>query len=157
MAPRSTYSDTPANARTFVGLWAPADAAFPQVRLLAPCELGTHAVCGLAIKPIRHGETTMLGQLLEDLGHRMLLIWDRGFFGFDLIDSVWCPRGPPAGPGQEQRHPRAALPPGRCPAFRLDLPDPGRSPSRHAWAGCPQDRLYPRRPEPLPVSASGID
>jgi hypothetical protein len=85
--------DTPANARTFGRPKGPrADAAFPQVRLLALCELGTHAVCGLAIKPIRHGETTMLGQLLGELGPGMLLIWDRGFFGFDLIDSV-CARG----------------------------------------------------------------
>jgi hypothetical protein len=85
--------DTPANARTFGRPRGPrADAAFPQVRLLALCELGTHAVCGLAIKPIRHGETSMLGPLLEDLGPGMLLVWDRGFFGFELIDSV-CARG----------------------------------------------------------------
>ena len=85
--------DTPTNARTFGRPKGPrADAASPQVRLLALCELGTHAVCGLAIKPIRHGETTMLGQLLEGLGPGMLLIWDRGFFGFELIDSV-CRRG----------------------------------------------------------------
>ncbi len=85
--------DTPINARTFGRPKGPrADAAFPQVRLLALCEPGTHAVCGLAIKPIRHGEATMLGQLLNDLGPGMLLIWDRGFFGFELIDSV-CRRG----------------------------------------------------------------
>ena len=85
--------DTPANARTFGRPRGPrADAAFPQVRLLALCELGTHAVCGLAIKPIRHGETSMLGQLLAEIGPGMLLVWDRGFFGFELIDSV-CTRG----------------------------------------------------------------
>lgn len=85
--------DTPANARTFGRPKGPrADAAFPQVRLLARCELGTHAICGLAIKPFRHGETSMLGQLLTEIGPGMLLIWDRGFFGFDLIDSV-CTRG----------------------------------------------------------------
>ena len=84
--------DTPADAPTFGRPKGPrADAAFPQVRLLALCELGTHAVCGLAIKPIRHGEAPMLGQLLDDLGPGMLLIWDRGFFGFDLIDSVCRP------------------------------------------------------------------
>ena len=85
--------DTPANVRTFGRPKGPrADAAFPQVRLLALCELGTHAICGLAIKPICHGETTMVGQLLNDLGPGMLLIWDRGFFSFDLIKSV-CMRG----------------------------------------------------------------
>ena len=85
--------DTLANARTFGRpKGSRADAAFPQVRLLALCELGTHAVCGLAIKPIRHGETSVLGQLLAEIGPGMLLIWDRGFFGFELIDSV-CRRG----------------------------------------------------------------
>jgi hypothetical protein len=85
--------DTPANARTFGRPKGPrADAAFPRIRLLALCELGTHAVCGLAIKPIRHGETAMLGQLLDDPGPGLLLIWDRGFFGLEPIDPV-CGRG----------------------------------------------------------------
>ncbi|WP_240911594.1 IS4 family transposase, partial [Paludisphaera soli] len=85
--------DTRANARTFGRPKGPrADAAFPQVRLLALCELRTHAVCGLAIKPIRHGEASMLAPLLGEVGPGMLLVWDRGFFGFDLIDSV-CRRG----------------------------------------------------------------
>src|SRR4051794_39931724 len=40
--------DTPANARTFGRPGGGrAAGAFPQVRLLALCELGTHAVCGL--------------------------------------------------------------------------------------------------------------
>jgi hypothetical protein len=50
--------------------------------------LGTHAVCGLSIKPIRHGEPSMVGPLLGDLGPGDLLIWDRGFFGYELIRSV---------------------------------------------------------------------
>jgi hypothetical protein len=56
------------------------------------CELGTHAACGLPIEPIRHGETSILGRLLGDLGPGMLPVRDRGFFGFELIDSV-CRRG----------------------------------------------------------------
>src|SRR3954453_22909309 len=81
--------DTPENARTF-GRPATgrAEGAFPQVRLLALCELGTHAVCGLAIKPLCHGEPAMVGQLLDHLGPGMLLIWDRGFFSHDLISAV---------------------------------------------------------------------
>src|SRR3954466_1661000 len=40
----------PENARTFAPpATGRAEGAFPQVRLLALCELGTHAVCGLAI------------------------------------------------------------------------------------------------------------
>jgi Insertion element 4 transposase N-terminal/Transposase DDE domain len=85
--------DTPENARTFGRpTTGRAEGAFPQVRLLALCELGTRAVCGLAIKPIRHGEPSMVGQLLDHLGPGMLLIWDRGFFSYELIRSV-CRRG----------------------------------------------------------------
>jgi hypothetical protein len=81
--------DTPENARTFGRpTTGRAEGAFPQVRLLALCELGTHAVCGLAIKPIRHGEPSMVGPLLGDLGPGDLLIWDRGFFSYALIRSV---------------------------------------------------------------------
>jgi len=81
--------DTPDNARTFGRpTTGRAEGAFPQVRLLALCELGTHAVCGLAIKPLCHGEPSMVGQLLDHLGPGMLLIWDRGFFSYDLIAAV---------------------------------------------------------------------
>jgi hypothetical protein len=81
--------DTPANARAFGRpTTGRAEGAFPQVRLLALCELGTHAVCGLAIKPLCHGEPSMVGLLLDQLGPGMLLIWDRGFFSYDLITSV---------------------------------------------------------------------
>lgn len=81
--------DTPGNARTFGRpSGGRADGAFPQVRLLALCELGTHAICGLAIKPLRRGEPSMVGQLLEHLGPGDLLVWDRGFFGYALIAAV---------------------------------------------------------------------
>jgi Insertion element 4 transposase N-terminal/Transposase DDE domain len=85
--------DTPANARAFGRpTTGRAEGAFPQARLLALCELGTHAVCGLVIKPIRHGEPSMVAPLLDHLGPGMLLIWDRGFFSYELIRSV-CHRG----------------------------------------------------------------
>src|SRR3954465_6732871 len=85
--------DTPDNARTFGRpTTGRAEGAFPQVRLLALCELGTHAVCGLAIHPLCHGEPSMVSQLLDQLGPGMLLIWDRGFFSYELIHSA-CRRG----------------------------------------------------------------
>src|SRR3954454_1462499 len=81
--------DTPENARTFGRpTTGRAQGAFPQVRLLALCELGTHAVCGLTIKPLCHGEPSMVGPLLNHLGPGMLLIWDRGFFSYELISAV---------------------------------------------------------------------
>jgi hypothetical protein len=85
--------DTPANARAFGRpTTGRAEGAFPQVRLLALCELGTHAVCGLAIKPLCHGEPSLVAPLLDHLGPGMLLIWDRGFFSYELIRAV-CRRG----------------------------------------------------------------
>src|SRR5438105_4715181 len=60
--------------------------------LPAVCELGTQAICGLSIQPLRHGEPSMVGSLLDQLGPGMLLVWDRGFFSYELIRSV-CERG----------------------------------------------------------------
>ena len=81
--------DTPANERVFGrGGNQRSPNAFPQVRVLALCELGTHAVCDFAVRPIRAGEQDMVPQLLRSLQPGMLLLWDRGFFGFGLIDSA---------------------------------------------------------------------
>jgi hypothetical protein len=81
--------DTPANARAFgrPGT-ARAPGAFPQVRLLALCELGTRAICGLVLKPGRRNEQAMAPALLTLLGPGMLLLWDRGFFGYPLACRV---------------------------------------------------------------------
>lgn len=85
--------DTPDNARIFGRPGsARAPGAFPQVRLLALCELGTHAVCGLAIKPHRRSEQRMAPALLELLEPGMLLLWDRGFFSVGLARRV-CAAG----------------------------------------------------------------
>ena len=81
--------DTPANAKAFgrPGT-ARAPGAFPQIRLLALCELGTHAICGLSLKPCRRNEQVMAPALLDLLEPGMLLIWDRGFFSYDLVRRV---------------------------------------------------------------------
>jgi hypothetical protein len=81
--------DTPANDRAFgrPGTGR-APGAFPQLRLLALCELGTHAVCGAVLKPCRRNEQVMVPPPLDLLGPGMLLIWDRGFFGYDLARRV---------------------------------------------------------------------
>jgi hypothetical protein len=81
--------DTPANERIFGrgGNQRSAN-AFPQVRVLALCELGTHAICDIALRPIRGSEQEMVPHLLPSLHPGMLLLWDRNFFGFHLIESV---------------------------------------------------------------------
>jgi hypothetical protein len=62
--------------------------AFPQVRVLALCELGTHTICDIALRPIRGSEQEMVPHLLRSLEHGMLLLWDRNFFGYKLVQSV---------------------------------------------------------------------
>jgi hypothetical protein len=62
--------------------------AFPQVRVLALCELGTHTICDVALRPIGRSEQEMLPHLLRSLRSDMLVLWDRGFFGFALIEAV---------------------------------------------------------------------
>jgi hypothetical protein len=81
--------DTPDNARIFGrGGNQRAQNAFPQVRVLALCELGTHALIDFALRPIRHSEQLMVPLLMRSLQSGMLLLWDRGFFSFDLIRGV---------------------------------------------------------------------
>jgi hypothetical protein len=81
--------DTAANDRAFgrPGTGR-APGAFPQVRLLALCELGTHAICGLNLKPCLRNEQVLVPALLDLLGPGMLLLWDRGFFSYALVRRV---------------------------------------------------------------------
>ena len=68
------------------------DGAFPQIKKLSLIELGPHVEVAFVARSIAHGEPSMVGQLLDQLGPGMLLIWDRGFFGHDLARSI-CSRG----------------------------------------------------------------
>lgn len=81
--------DTPANERVFGrGGNQRSPNAFPQVRVLALCELGTHAIEAIALRPIRSSEQAMAPGLLRALEPDTLLLWDRGFFSFDLVEMV---------------------------------------------------------------------
>jgi hypothetical protein len=64
------------------------DGAFPQVRKLSLVELGTHVEVAFVARPIRQGEQGMVGPLLGHLDEEMLLLWDRGFFSYDLWEEV---------------------------------------------------------------------
>ncbi len=81
--------DTPANERAFGRPGSGrAPGAFPQARVLALCETGTHVLWRWAIKSIRIGEITMARRLVHHLTDGMLLLWDRNFFSYDLIKQV---------------------------------------------------------------------
>jgi hypothetical protein len=81
--------DLPENVRAFGrSPGSRGAAAFPQVRLLALCEVGTHVLWRWIIKPIGFSEQSMCPPLLRDLQAGMLLLWDRAFLNFDRFQQV---------------------------------------------------------------------
>lgn len=62
-----------------------ADGAFPQARILALCEVGTHVLWKYLVKPIRRAEIVMAKTLLRYLDATMLLLWDRGFLSYQNV------------------------------------------------------------------------
>jgi hypothetical protein len=62
--------------------------AFPQARVLALCEVGTHILWKVQIKPQRRAEITMARVLLRHLLAGMLLLWDRGFLSYAHVAQV---------------------------------------------------------------------
>jgi Transposase DDE domain/Insertion element 4 transposase N-terminal len=82
-------ADTPEHDRIFGRPGSGrAKGAFPQVRVLALCEIGTHILWKCLIKPIRCAEITMVRVLLRYLAPDMLLLWDRGFLSYDNVSQV---------------------------------------------------------------------
>jgi hypothetical protein len=79
--------DTPSNVEAFGrpgSSRGEARSAFPQVRMAALAECGTHAVFAAETGPLSTHETTLARRLFAHLHAGMLLIADRGFVGFDL-------------------------------------------------------------------------
>lgn len=58
--------------------------AFPQARVVAIAECGTHAIFDAAVGVYATAENTLAGELIERLEPGMLLLADRGFCGFPL-------------------------------------------------------------------------
>jgi hypothetical protein len=82
-------ADTPDNERIFGRPKSGrAPGAFPQARLLALCEVGTHVLWKVVIKPIRRAEIVMARVLLRYLAPDMLLLWDRGFLSYRNVQDV---------------------------------------------------------------------
>jgi hypothetical protein len=81
--------DSPANARVFGRPGSPrSPAAFPQARVLALCEVGTHVLWRTQTKPYRRSEVTMAPVLLRHLRAGLLLLWDRNFLSYGLVRQV---------------------------------------------------------------------
>jgi hypothetical protein len=62
--------------------------AFPQARMVGLAECGTHAVFGAALGPLSVSEQTLSRQLFAHLRAGMLLLADRGFYGFELWQAA---------------------------------------------------------------------
>jgi hypothetical protein len=83
--------DTAANAGFFGRPGSPRGAgagAFPQVRVTALGECGTHAIFAAALGALAVHETELARRLLGHLQAGMLLIADRGFYGFGLWQAA---------------------------------------------------------------------
>jgi len=84
-------ADTPANEAEF---GRPASGrgegvgAFPQVRVLALAECGTHAIIDAAVGASRQGEQTLAVSVLGSLTPQTLLLADRGFFSYTLWSAA---------------------------------------------------------------------
>ena len=82
-------ADSEANARVFGRPGSGrSPAAFPQARVLALCEVGTHVLWRTLTKPCHRSEVTMATYLLRFLREGMLLLWDRGFLSYQLVQQV---------------------------------------------------------------------
>jgi hypothetical protein len=84
--------DSNANAKAFgYPKGGRGQGAFPQVRKLSLVELGTHAEQALVVKGIKEkqsGEQSMAPALIRHLKRGELLMWDRGFFSYNLWQAV---------------------------------------------------------------------
>ena len=79
-------ADTAANAGWFgrPGVNKGEQAAFPQARVVALAECGTHVVFDAAVGAYTTAENTLAGELIDRLEPGMVLLADRGFTGFPL-------------------------------------------------------------------------
>lgn len=84
-------ADTPANEQAFGRPGSRRGAgggAFPQVRMVALVECGTHAILDAELDGCRVGETTLAARLVRSVGPGMLVLADREFLGVPLWRAV---------------------------------------------------------------------
>jgi hypothetical protein len=82
-------ADPPANAQAFGRPTTHRGrGAFPQLRLVALIETGTHALCDVVLRPFHGGEAPAARHLLRTLDPGMLLLWDRGFYGYEFVRQI---------------------------------------------------------------------
>jgi hypothetical protein len=62
--------------------------AFPQVRIVALCEVGSHVFFNFLAKPIRCGEVSLAKHVYRGLPTHSLLLFDMGFCAYELMQQV---------------------------------------------------------------------
>src|SRR5674476_1616052 len=88
--PVPARANTPANAGVFAraGTGRGDGSAFPQVRVVALGEGGTHAVIAAAMDSYAVGEVTLAKRLVAALQPGMLCLADRGFTAHPLFSAA---------------------------------------------------------------------
>ena len=133
-------ADTPENAHAFGRPTTKrGDGAFPQIRVLALIETGTHVICDAVIRPFRTGEIPTALRLLRAVGPGMLLLWDRGFHSYAMVRTTREREAEFLGRTKEEhraptdRDPRRRLVPGPDLSLRDGAPSRrgGDRPARH--------------------------
>lgn len=82
-------ADTPTNDAYFGrSSGSHGDNAFPQMRAVYACELGTHIIFDAVVGGYRRGEPTLAKRLVRSLDADMLVFLDAGLASFDLFHRV---------------------------------------------------------------------
>jgi Insertion element 4 transposase N-terminal/Transposase DDE domain len=81
--------DTPHNVRVFGKRHSPRGrSAWPQARVVAISECSTHAVLEAGVWPHDFDERSAGMRLLRGVGEGVLLLWDRGFHSFEMVQGA---------------------------------------------------------------------
>jgi hypothetical protein len=85
-------ADTPENSAFFgrPGVMKGEQAAFPQARVVAVAECGTHAIIDAAVGTYTTAENTLARQVIDRLQPGTLLLADRGLCGFPLWSRAFA-------------------------------------------------------------------
>ncbi len=93
MAVDGTLLDVPdsqANAKVFgyPGSRKGTKAGFPKVRVVLLIETGTHLITDALMCPYRIAERVRALKLLRSVNKSMLLMWDRGFDSYRMVNAT---------------------------------------------------------------------
>jgi hypothetical protein len=82
--------DTPDNVRIFGRRKTPrGKAAFPQAKVVALLEAGTHLIMDLLVRPHhRHELAAGLRLVARSVRRGMLVLWDRGFYSLKMLQAI---------------------------------------------------------------------